>query len=69
MLIRLFFLDTACVRDGYTDKWHYFDDSKFSLCDENKVVVIQKSETKIISFIQVLFYFFLDKSGLQLILC
>ncbi|KAI7888229.1 uncharacterized protein EV154DRAFT_448216 [Mucor mucedo] len=29
---------TACVRDGYTDKWHYFDDSKFSLCDENKVV-------------------------------
>ncbi|KAI8095706.1 hypothetical protein BDF21DRAFT_353504 [Thamnidium elegans] len=29
---------TACVRDGYTDKWHYFDDSRFSLCDENKVV-------------------------------
>lgn len=29
---------TACVRDDYTNKWHYFDDSKFSLCDENKVV-------------------------------
>jgi hypothetical protein len=34
-----FIIDTACVRDGHTDKWHYFDDSKFSLCDENKVVV------------------------------
>ncbi|KAI7897645.1 uncharacterized protein BX663DRAFT_527436 [Cokeromyces recurvatus] len=29
---------TACVRDGYKDKWHYFDDSKFSLCEENKVI-------------------------------
>ncbi|GAA5806256.1 hypothetical protein HPULCUR_011787 [Helicostylum pulchrum] len=29
---------TACVRDGYTDKWNYFNDSRYSLCDENKVV-------------------------------
>ncbi|KAI9480364.1 MAG: hypothetical protein EXX96DRAFT_562325 [Benjaminiella poitrasii] len=29
---------TACVRDGYKDKWHYFDDSKFSVYDESKVM-------------------------------
>ncbi|KAI8377049.1 hypothetical protein EDC96DRAFT_571317 [Choanephora cucurbitarum] len=29
---------TACVRDGYKDKWNYFDDSKVSICDESKVV-------------------------------
>ncbi|KAL0136154.1 hypothetical protein V8B55DRAFT_1370615 [Mucor lusitanicus] len=29
---------TACVRDGYSDKWHYFDDSKMYLVEESKVV-------------------------------
>ncbi|GAN06886.1 cysteine proteinase [Mucor ambiguus] len=29
---------TACVRDGYSDKWHYFDDSKMYLLEESKVV-------------------------------
>ncbi|RCI01699.1 ubiquitin-specific protease doa4 [Rhizopus stolonifer] len=29
---------TACVRDGYKDKWTYFDDSKVSICDESKVI-------------------------------
>lgn len=39
----IFFLciDTACVRDGYSDKWHYFDDSKMYLVEESKVVVSQ----------------------------
>ncbi|KAI7872098.1 hypothetical protein BDF14DRAFT_1756361 [Spinellus fusiger] len=28
---------TACVRDGYRDQWHYFDDTRFSVCGEDKV--------------------------------
>ncbi|CAO3696223.1 unnamed protein product [Rhizopus stolonifer] len=30
---------TAYVKDGHRDVWHYFDDSKFSTCDESKVIV------------------------------
>ncbi|KAI8146873.1 hypothetical protein BJV82DRAFT_596797 [Fennellomyces sp. T-0311] len=29
---------TAAVRDGYQGDWHYFDDTRFSMCEENKVV-------------------------------
>ena len=32
-------LDTAAVRDGYQGDWHYFDDTRFSVCEEDKVVV------------------------------
>ncbi|KAG0938159.1 hypothetical protein G6F32_009539 [Rhizopus arrhizus] len=33
---------TAYVKDGHRNIWHYFDDSKFSTCDESKVVVKSK---------------------------
>ncbi|KAI8090382.1 hypothetical protein BDF21DRAFT_436817 [Thamnidium elegans] len=29
---------TACVRNGYRNEWHNFDDSRFSVCDESKVL-------------------------------
>lgn len=29
---------TACVRNGYRQEWHYFDDTRFSVCDEGKAV-------------------------------
>ncbi|KAF1801412.1 hypothetical protein V8B55DRAFT_1565843 [Mucor lusitanicus] len=29
---------TACVRNGYKNEWHNFDDSRFSVCDESKVL-------------------------------
>ncbi|KAI7857985.1 hypothetical protein BDC45DRAFT_499808 [Circinella umbellata] len=29
---------TAAVRDGYQGDWHYFDDTRFSVCEEDKVV-------------------------------
>ncbi|ORZ00519.1 hypothetical protein BCR43DRAFT_540683 [Syncephalastrum racemosum] len=29
---------TACVRNGYRGEWHYFDDTRFSVCDETKVM-------------------------------
>lgn len=32
-------IDTAYVRNGYRDTWHYFDDTRFSVCEEAKVVV------------------------------
>ncbi|KAI9011013.1 hypothetical protein CLU79DRAFT_709908 [Phycomyces nitens] len=28
---------TACVRNKYRDQWHNFDDTRFSVCDEDKV--------------------------------
>ncbi|KAI8968571.1 hypothetical protein BDF20DRAFT_839662 [Mycotypha africana] len=30
---------TASIREGLKDKWHHFDDTKFSVCDETKVIV------------------------------
>ncbi|KAG0169485.1 ubiquitin-specific protease doa4 [Apophysomyces sp. BC1015] len=30
---------TACVRNGYRDEWHNFDDTRFSVCDETKVLI------------------------------
>ncbi|KAI9322226.1 hypothetical protein BX666DRAFT_1892794 [Dichotomocladium elegans] len=38
---------TACVRNGYRQEWHYFDDTRFSVCDEGKAIVselIRKKE-------------------------
>ncbi|KAI8976140.1 hypothetical protein BDB01DRAFT_853428 [Pilobolus umbonatus] len=29
---------TACVRNTYRKEWHNFDDSRFSVCDESKVL-------------------------------
>lgn len=29
---------TACVRNGYRNEWHNFDDSRFSVCDPSKVL-------------------------------
>ncbi|KAL0073893.1 hypothetical protein J3Q64DRAFT_1634817, partial [Phycomyces blakesleeanus] len=29
---------TACVRNKYRDQWHNFDDTRFSVCDEDKVM-------------------------------
>ncbi|KAI8372436.1 hypothetical protein BD560DRAFT_394930 [Blakeslea trispora] len=29
---------TACVRNGYRNEWHNFDDSRFSVCDSSKVL-------------------------------
>ncbi|KAI8890947.1 cysteine proteinase [Backusella circina FSU 941] len=29
---------TACVRNGYRNEWHNFDDSRFSVCEESKVL-------------------------------
>ncbi|KAG2212280.1 hypothetical protein INT47_001639 [Mucor saturninus] len=29
---------TACVRNGYKNEWHNFDDSRFSVCDQSKVL-------------------------------
>ncbi|KAF7726254.1 ubiquitin-specific protease doa4 [Apophysomyces ossiformis] len=30
---------TACVRNGYRNEWHNFDDTRFSVCEENKVLI------------------------------
>lgn len=32
-------IDTAFVKDGHRNQWHFFDDSKFSTIDESKIVV------------------------------
>lgn len=29
---------TACVRNGYKNEWHTFDDTRFSICQESKVI-------------------------------
>ncbi|CAO3670058.1 unnamed protein product [Rhizopus microsporus] len=29
---------TACVRNGYRNEWHNFDDTRFSVCDESKIM-------------------------------
>lgn len=29
---------TACVRNGYRNEWHNFDDTRLSVCDESKIM-------------------------------
>ncbi|KAG1472886.1 hypothetical protein G6F56_001274 [Rhizopus delemar] len=29
---------TACVRNGYGNEWHNFDDTRLSVCDESKII-------------------------------
>ena len=62
MTISKLLIDTASVRDGYSDKWHFFDDSKLKLIEESKVVV--KILFIILKFIYSNILYKLDKSSL-----